>query len=164
MKSLKFKLYSITIFIVLVVIALIVGIYASQTQTITLSGSINFEVADKSLYVQDVRMQNGVTMPIYSLKENGTFHSGYINGQFNMYIGEYTNNYGTFLLYFDIINTIGEDNTSNMYSATAASSQNGVSVNATIDNYEEYIPEGAISPEDINSSTEATATLKLEVR
>ena len=161
--TLKIKIISITTMFCLMLVALIVGIYASQTQTITLSGSINFEIADKSLYVQDVRMQNGVTTPIYSLKENGDFYSGYINGEFNMYIGEYENNYGTFLLYFDIINTVGEDNTSNMYSATATSSQSGVSVNATIDNYEEYIPEGTISPEDITSSTEATATLKVEV-
>lgn len=64
---------------------LIVGVWAvGETQTITMQGSVNFEIADKSLYVQDVRIQEDNNSSPYSLEEQGKFMPGYINGNFDM--------------------------------------------------------------------------------
>ena len=90
MKSLKVKLVSIVSAFILALSMLIVGVWAvGQSQTITMEGSVNFDVADKSLYVKDVRMQEDNNSTPYSLKEQDKFMPGYINGNFNMDLGEF---------------------------------------------------------------------------
>ena len=67
MKSLKFKLFSSLSMFVIALSMLIIGVWAvGETQTITMQGSVNFEIADKSLYVQDVRMQEDNNSVPYS--------------------------------------------------------------------------------------------------
>ena len=106
MKSLRMKLFTGVSMFVVAFALLIVGVWAiGEAQTITMNGSVNFEIADKSLYVKDVRMQEDNNSTPYSLKEQGNFMPGYINGNFNMNLGNFTNTYGSFALYFDIINT-----------------------------------------------------------
>ena len=106
MKTLRLKLMSMLAMLFLMFGVLTVGIFAVNQQTVTLSGNISFRVEDRSLYVKQVRIKqdNGSEPQIV-----GSFKPGYINGEFNMNIGEYSgenaNKIGSFALYFDIINT-----------------------------------------------------------
>ena len=106
MKTLRLKLISMLALLFLMFGVLTVGIFAVNQQTVTLSGNISFRVEDRSLYVKQVRIKqdNGSEPQIVS-----SFKPGYINGEFNMNIGEYSgenaNKIGSFALYFDIINT-----------------------------------------------------------
>ncbi len=106
MKTLRLKLISMLAMLFLMFGVLTVGIYASNMQSVNLAGNISFRVEDRSLYVKQVRIKqdNGSEPQIVS-----SFKPGYINGEFNMNIGDYTdenaNKIGSFALYFDIINT-----------------------------------------------------------
>lgn len=53
----------------LVLALVVVGIYAAELQYINLGGNITFNVDDKCLYVQDVRMQEDNYNSPYSLKQ-----------------------------------------------------------------------------------------------
>ena len=148
---------------------LIVGVWAvGETQTITMQGSVNFEIADKSLYVKDVRMQEDVNSAPYSLKDQGKFLPGYINGNFDMNLGDFTNNYGSFALYFDIINTMDET-TSETYAYTVEqpTAPSGTTVSVSILGTDgttlEQIPQGTVKPSEISDSTLVTATIKLTI-
>ena len=106
MKTLRLKLISMLAMLFLMFGVLTVGIYASNMQSVNLAGNISFRVEDRSLYVKQVRIKqdNGSEPQIVS-----SFKPGYINGEFNMNIGDYSgenaNKIGSFALYFDIINT-----------------------------------------------------------
>ena len=102
MKTLRLKLISMLAMLFLMFGVLTVGIFAVNQQTVTLSGNISFRVEDRSLYVKQVRIKqdnNSEPQPVTA------FMPGYINGEFNMNIGDYVNDIGSFALYFDIINT-----------------------------------------------------------
>ncbi len=165
MKTLRLKLISLIAMVCLVLGLVVVGIYAAEIQYIKLGGNITFSVDDKSLYVQDVRVQEDMQSNPYSLKEQGIFIPGYINGEFNMNIGSFTNNYGGFSLYFDIINTVDESGNSYVYDVTATTGQtaDGVEVQVVVDNKDNHIPPGAITPSDIDNTTLPTATVILTV-
>ena len=168
MKSLKIKLTSALIMVFVAIAMLIVGIYAAQTQTITMQGSVNFDIADKCLYVQDVRMQEDNNAEPYSLKDQGRFLPGYINGNFDMNLGTFTNTYGSFALYFDIINTINETSDETFaYTVEASTTQSGVTVGVSIlDNNNssiEQIPEGTVKPSQITQDTTLTASVKVTI-
>ena len=171
MKSLKVKLVSIVSAFILALSLLIVGVWAvGQSQTITMEGSVNFDVADKSLYVKDVRMQEDNNSTPYSLKEKeqDKFMPGYINGNFNMNLGEFTNDYGTFALYFDIINTMDES-TGETFAYTVdppTQPSNGTATITILDNNGDTIdriPQGTVKPSQITTSTQASASIKLIV-
>ena len=145
----------------------VVGIYAAEIQYINLGGNITFNVDDKSLYVQDVRIQEDMdasTTP-YSLKQQGKFIPGYINGSFSMNLGTFINSYSGLMVYFDIINTMDENRNSFMYDVTASTSQTDgeIEVQAVVDNEEGYIPFGSITPSEITSTTSPTATVILTI-
>ena len=168
--SQKAKLISIVAMICLVVGIMLVGIFAAETQQIKLNGQVNFEIADKSLYVKDVRMQENMdTSAIYSLKDSGRFMPGYINTTFIMNLGNLTNTYGSFALYFDIINTVNEtsgetfaytiDDPADIDNATVSAiilDSNGSSI--------DRIPQGTVKPSEITFSTPISATIKVTVR
>ena len=108
--SAKVKLMSLISAFVLVLGIIVIGVLAVSQQTLRMTGSVNFNVDDKSLYVKQVRIK----------QDNGTepepvigFLPGYINGDFEMNIGDYSgdnaNTVGSFALYFDIINTTTYD-------------------------------------------------------
>ena len=168
MKSLKMKLTSALTMVFVAIAMLIVGIYAAQTQTITMQGSVNFDIADKCLYVQDVRMQEDNNAEPYSLKEQRRFMPGYINGNFNMNLGTFTNTYGSFALYFDIINTMDETSGETFaYTVVANPTQSGVTVGVSIlDNNNsniEQIPQGTVKPSQITQDTTISASVKVTI-
>ena len=170
MKSLRIKLFTgISMFVVALAL-LIVGVWAvGVTQTITMQGSVNFEIADKSLYVQDVRMQEDVNSAPYSLKEQDRFMPGFINGNFDMNLGDFTNSYGSFALYFDIINTMDETTSETFaYTVDQPTAPSGTTVSISILGTDgttlEQIPQGTVKPSEISDSTPATATIKLTIR
>ena len=103
--SLKMKLVSALAMMFLMVGVLIVGVFAAQTQTLTMTGSVQFNIADKSLYVKQVRIKQDNNSDPQLVTD---FMPGYINGEFDMNIGDFTgvnsNTLGSFALYFDIIN------------------------------------------------------------
>ena len=169
MKSLKVKLVSVVSAFILALSLLIVGVWAvGQSQTITMEGSVNFNVADKSLYVKDVRMQEDVNSAPYSLKDQDRFMPGFINGNFDMNLGDFTNSYGSFALYFDIINTMDETtNETFAYTVEQPTAPSGTTVSVSILNTEgttlEQIPQGTVKPSEISDSTLVTATIKLTI-
>ena len=169
MKSLKVKLFSTISVFVIALSMLIIGVWAvGESQTITMEGSVNFNVADKSLYVQDVRMQEDVNSAPYSLKEQGRFMPGFINGNFDMNLGDFTNSYGSFALYFDIINTMDET-TNETFAYTVdppTQPSNGTATITILDNNGDTIdriPQGTAKPSQISDSTLVTATIKLTI-
>ena len=167
MKSLKVKLVSIVSAFILALSLLVVGVWAvGQSQTITMEGSVNFNVADKSLYVKDVRMQESMASQPYSLKEGGEFIPGFINTSFSMDLGDFVNNYGSFALYFDIINTREEQTGETVaYSieqiTTPSNATASVTVLDTNGKGTSKIPEGTVKPSEITSETPISATIKL---
>ena len=168
--SLKAKLISVVAMICLVVGIMLVGIFAAETQQIKLNGQVNFEIADKSLYVKDVRMQENMdTSTIYSLKDSGRFMPGYVNETFNMNLGNFTNTYGSFALYFDVINTMDETSGETFaYTVKSSTTQSGAEVTTVILDSNgssiDQIPQGIVKPSQITSSTPISATIKVTVR
>ena len=148
---------------------LIVGVWAiGETQTITMNGSVNFEIADKSLYVKDVCMQEDNNSAPYSLKDQDRFMPGFINGNFDMNLGDFTNNYGAFALYFDIINTMDETTSETFaYTVEQPTAPSGTTVDVSILGSDgttlEQIPQGTVKPSEISDSTLVTATIKLTI-
>ena len=169
MKSLRMKLFTAISMFVVALALLIVGVWAvGETQTITMNGSVNFEIADKSLYVKDVRMQEDVNSAPYSLKDQGKFLPGYINGNFDMNLGDFTNNYGSFALYFDIINTMDETTSETFaYTVDQPTAPSGTTASVSILDTDgttlEQIPQGTVKPSEISDSTLVTATIKLTI-
>lgn len=148
--SIKLKLISFVTAFVMMLSIMVVGVYALQ-QTINLEGSINFQIDDKSLWVSDVRIKNDNYTEEQSIEN---FMPGYINNNFNLSISTITNNYGSFTLYFDIINTTEKE-----YNISA--SYDGSEANVTVSPSITEIPAG--TGETITSSTQPTATLAIEV-
>ncbi len=99
--SLKIKLISCISLFMLMLGLVIVGVFAA-TQTLSISGNVNFVVADKSLYVKEARIKMNNESNEEPLQN---FIPGYINGNINLNVGDITNTSGGFSLYFDIINT-----------------------------------------------------------
>ena len=147
--TLKEKLISLVVVFCLIVGVMLVGIYAAETQTIKLGGSVYFDITDKSLYVKDVKIQNDNVNEPESLS---TFIPGYINGTFTINLGEENvNNFGSIALYFDIINT-----TNRIYFASTTSTIENGNVSAS----------GVINADGvttITSSTPISGTVKLVI-
>ncbi len=169
MKSIKVKLISFVAMICLVIGIMIVGIFAAQTQQIKLNGQVNFEIADKSLYVKDVRIQESMDSSLYSLSEQGKFMPGYVNETFNMSLGNFTNTYGSFALYFDVINTMDETSGETFaYTIDDPADIGNTTVSAIILDSNgsniDQIPQGTVKPSQITSSTPISATIKVTMR
>ena len=101
--SLKVKLISIGALFILMLGVLVFDVFAA-TQQLTLKGSISFNIRDKSLYVKDVRIKQNLNSQPQSID---SFLPGYLNQDFDIDLTGIieTNTYGSFSLYFDIINT-----------------------------------------------------------
>ena len=149
--SLKIKLLSFISAFILMLSIMLLGVYAAN-QSINLSGNINFQISDKSLWVKDVRISNDN----YTEESIESFMPGYINGEFNLGIPSIANQYGSFTLYFDIINTTQiPQHVSVDYSGLSIS---GLEVTVTSDiagNSEELT--------EITAETPVTTTLELAV-
>ncbi len=101
--SLKVKLISTISLFMLMLGALILGVYAATQQHISIQGNLSFVVPDRSLFVKEVRYQEAGGEEIVV----DSFTPGYINGNFNMDLTSLEteeNGHGSFILYFDIIN------------------------------------------------------------
>ena len=147
--SIKSKLLSCISMFLLMLGVLILGVLAVGTQTITLDGSVNFNVADKSLWVKSVSISNDN----YTEEPLADFMPGYINSNFNLNISDQINTYGAFTLHYEIVNT-----TTTAYSVSVAYSGavSGVSVTA--------LPEVIqASSAEITEITSTTPTTQLDI-
>ena len=124
--SLKVKLISCISLFMLMIGVLIIGVYAATQQTINLKGNVNFDVADNTLYVNDIRVQTEITGESETIKN---FIPGYINQEFNINMNTISSSSGSVNIYFDIVNT-----TTTTYTATATgtNSERIVSASGTI--------------------------------
>ena len=147
------KLVSCISAFILVLGLVVTGVLAASGQTITMNGSVNFNVTDRSLWVNEVRMQETGEDPVVISK----FTPGYINGDFNFNVGDHENSRGSFALYFDIINT-----TTNNYTVSLS-----VPVSFGTNNIETSITESISASESeiatITIDTPITTTLTLVV-
>ena len=160
--SLKMKLVSALAMMFLMIGVLIVGIFAAQTQTITMEGSVNFEISDKTLYIQDVRVQMDNNNEPYSLKEQGEFLPGYINGNFNMNLGSLDNTYGSFAIYFDIVNLMVDGQTA-VYNAEATTTQEGVTLEPSGEILGAELSADTATADELNNPANLSGTIKLLV-
>lgn len=143
--SLKVKLISCISVFMLMIGILIIGVYAATQQTINLKGSINLEVANKSLYVSDIRMQTEVASEAQTIDN---FMPGYINDTLNVNIGEATSESGSVNLYFDVVNT-----SSDTYTASATSSSSNLTVSASGTINGDAVPVSDVTTTEIVSGT-----------
>lgn len=146
--SIKLKLISFLSMFVLMLGVLIMGVFAIGQQTITLDGSVNFNIANKDLYIKDVRISNDN----YTEQSVGGFLPGYINENFNLSLSTVSNQYGSFSLHFDIINT-----TTLAYDVTVSYPSNYQSQNIEVTVNSE-IP---ASPSEITEITDTTPTTEI---
>ena len=160
--SLKMKLVSALAMMFLMIGVLIVGIFAAQTQTITMEGSVNFEISDKTLYIQDVRVQMDNNNEPYSLKEQGEFLPGYINGNFSMNLGSLDNTYGSFAIYFDIVNLMVDGQTA-VYNAKATTTQEGVTLEPSGEILGAELSADTATADELNNPDNISGTIKLLV-
>lgn len=137
----KVKLISCLSMLALSVSMLVMGVLALATQTITLTGEVGFNIADKSVYVKDARISDETITG---------FMPGYINE--GLILSDATIS-GSFEITLDVINT-----TTNNFDIVIESSQSGVSVTT-----EAYIPANSTALTEITSSTPITDTIVLTV-
>ncbi len=159
---LRVKLVSALAMMLLMIGVLIVGIFAAQTQTITMEGSVNFEISDKTLYIQDVRVQMDNNNEPYSLKEQGEFLPGYINGNFSMNLGSLDNTYGSFAIYFDIVNLMVDGQTA-VYNAKATTTQEGVTLEPSGEILGAELSADTATADELNNPANLSGTIKLLV-
>lgn len=151
--SARMKLVSCIGAFMLVLGLVVVGVLAASSETITMNGSVQFQVNDKSLFVKDVRMQETGSEEI----DISDFTPGYINGDFNFTVGDFENNRGSFTLYFDIINT-----TTTRYDVSVDYS--GLSDIAGLEiNVSDQIPANLEAITTINAETPISTTLSLTI-
>lgn len=154
--SIKAKLMASISAFLLILGLIIFGVFAASSQSISMNGNVQFVVKDKSLFVKEVRMQ-----AVGSDADVVDFTPGYINGDFDLdlsgYTSSHTNNRGSFIIYFDIINT-----TTTAYNVsvdyTGLSNIEGLEVTVS-----SQIPAGSEVISNIEETTPITTTLMLTV-
>ncbi len=144
--SMKIKLLSFISAFILMLSIMLLGVYAAN-QSINLSGNINFQISDKSLWVKDVRISNDN----YTEESIESFMPGYINGEFDLAISSATNQYGSFTLSFDIINTTTTSYSVNL-DYSGLSSISGLEITTSIN----LIPAASEEITEINSQAPST--------
>ena len=138
----KVKLISCLSMLALSLSMLVMGVLALATQTITLTGEVGFNIADKSIYVKDARISDETITG---------FMPGYIND--GLILSDATISGSSFEISLDVINT-----TTNNFDIVIETSQSGVSVTT-----EAYIPANSTDLTEITSSTPITETIVLTV-
>ena len=160
--SVKVKLVSCIVGLIIAIGMLVVGVMAATQQNIIMQGNVNFVIGDRVLYVRDVQIQNGMG----SAQTVPGFKPGFINGEFNLNLANAeldTNTTGTFVLYFDIINLIVDGQTLE-YNAVASWTNSAVAgVSFSIDEGSENIAPGTVNADDLNDSTPISGRIALEV-
>ena len=143
--SLKLKLTSLISLFFLILGVVIIGVFAARTQTINLKGNINFNIADKSIWVKSVSISNDN----YTEEPITDFMPGYINSNLNLNISDQVNSYGSFALNFELINT-----TTSIYDVTAT--YTGAISFVTVSTSLSQIPASSTTITEITSSTPTT--------
>ena len=160
--SAKVKLMSCIFGIIIAFGVMIMGVFAAVQQNITMTGDVNFDIADKTLYLRDVRLQNGLNDP----QSVPGFRPGYINNEFSLDLSQQDlpeNTTGTFLLYFDIVNLIIDGQTKE-YVAEASWTGTPVSgAEFSIQSGSEKIAAGTVPPSELSSATPISGTVILDV-
>ena len=160
--SVKVKLVSCIVGLIIAIGMLVVGVLAATQQNIIMQGNVNFVIGDRVLYVRDVQIQNGMG----SAQTVPGFKPGFINGEFNLNLANAeldTNTTGTFVLYFDIINLIVDGQTLE-YNAVASWTGSPVAgVSFSIDEGSENIAPGTVNADDLDNSTPISGRIALEV-
>ncbi len=103
MKSLKAKLLTVISTFILAIAMLIVGVWAvAESQHINLSGSVDFTIADNSLYIKDIQRRDAGSTEQGTTIEN--FMPGFVQSDFQLNLGSFdaTTNFD---LVIDIVNT-----------------------------------------------------------
>lgn len=91
---------------ILVLSMLLVGVLSATQENLSISGNVSFVVADKSLWLENVTYQEAGG----SEQDIAGFTPGYINGNYDIDIGNITNNqHGSFKLNFYIVNVLQDD-------------------------------------------------------
>ena len=160
--SAKVKLVSCIFGLIITIGMLVVGVLAATQSNFLFQGNLTFAVADKSLYVRNVRYQHGMNTP----QNVPGFRQGFINGGFDLNMSNVDfgdNTTGTFVLYFDIINFV-VDGTTHEYIASASWTNSAVSgVSFSIDAGSEKIEKGTVTPENLTDSTPISGSVALEI-
>ncbi len=163
-KKLRTQLIVLIIGFVLLFTGTIVSVWANVigNRKIELGGDVIFDVADKTLYVKDVRIKDGNTLSGAGTTVTG-FVPGYINGSFAIDLGSYTSNTGSFTVYFDVVNCSGTTFqpkvTSQPTNATASASGTIAGDNVSPTNVSTAPISGTITLEVVASSSPATIDL-----
>ena len=100
--SLRVKLISLICAMVMVLSLLVIGVYAVESQKITISGSVEFNVDDTTLYVKDVRLQSSDALMSETMEG---FMPGYVNSNFRLNFGQLSSTTGSVSLQIDVVNT-----------------------------------------------------------
>ena len=162
--SLKAKIVSFVAIIVLVVGLLVVGVLAATNQQkISMKGNINFVINDKNFYINDVRLQQGMSD---TPKTVPGFIKGFINGEYQLDLSKAsidTNSAGSFLLYFDIINFTVQGQTSNYIAEASWTNGSVEDVSFEIRESSKYIAAATVSSDNLSDSTPLSGTIMLEV-
>ena len=160
--SAKVKLVSCIVGLIIAIGMLVVGVLAATQSDFLFQGNLTFAVADKSLYVRNVRYQHGMNIP----QNVPGFRQGFINGGFDLNMSNVDfgdNTTGTFVLYFDIINFV-VGGTTHEYIASASWTNSAVSgVSFSIDAGSEKIEKGTVTPENLTDSTPISGSVALEI-
>ena len=160
--SAKVKLVSCIFGLIITIGMLVVGVLAATQSDFLFQGNVTFAVADKSLYVRNVRYQHGMNTP----QNVPGFRQGFINGGFDLNMSNVDfgdNTTGTFVLYFDIINFV-VGGTTHEYIASASWTSSAVSgVSFSIDSGSEVISKGTVTPENLTDSTPISGSVALEI-
>ena len=163
-KKLRTQLIVLIIGFVLLFTGTIVSVWASVigNRKIELGGDVIFDVADKTLYVKDVRIKDGNTLSGAGTTVTG-FVPGYINGSFAIDLGSYTSNTGSFTVYFDVVNcsetTFQAKVTSQPTNATASASGTIAGDNVSPTDVSTAPISGTITLEVVASSSPVTIDL-----
>ena len=161
--SAKVKLISCIFGIIIAFCMLITGVYAATQQKITMQGSVDINVSDRTLYLRDVRVQHDTSQTPTTIPG---FRKGYINKSFQLDLTDYdlgTNNTSSIVLYFDIVNLIIDGQTSEYIAEASWAGSSVEGVTFSIDAGSERIDAGTVSPENFNSSTPLSGTVVLEI-
>lgn len=146
--SLKIRLISFVTMLMLALSMMLVGVYAAS-QTINLKGSVQFDIADTSLYVKDIRLSSDAS----NFETIDYFVPGYVNQTFNLNLGEIASTTGVVIVEIDLINTTQTD-----YTATCDSTIENASIEV-----DGVITGDEVPLEDILTSQTISGTITLTI-
>ena len=161
--SLKLKLFTCLSLAVVLICVFIVGVMAATKEKVLIDGSIVFVVDDQSLYVRDVRVQQD-----FSEKQQTVpgFTDGFINDEFHVdltTVQSSNNSTGTIAIYFDVINLLVDDTSSNYVAEAAWTNSPVQGVSFELIDGSQYIAAPTVPPDELSDSTPLSGTIILMI-